>query len=168
MTNHANAPLVLVWGWTLCSKPQMAIWLRIFVGCLLCELPQGQALELALIVHKSNTSQLTQEQLQYVMLNKQIYFSNGTKIVVYHQPARSTEHAMLCKTLLSLRPAQYQSYWSRLLFTGNANDLVYLPTAEILNKVATNPTAMSYVPADQVSTEVRVIGILNEQGFQMR
>lgn len=168
MTNHANRRQVLVWGWTLCSKAPFKAWLGLVVIGLLCSISRGQALELALIVHKSNPSQLTQEQLQYVMLNKQIYFSNGQKINVYHQPARSTEHAMLCKTLLSLRPAQYQSYWSRLLFTGNANDLVYLNTAEILHTVAANPAAMSYVPADQVTTEVRVIGILNEQGFQMR
>lgn len=126
------------------------------------------ALEVAVVVHISNPVVLSQEQLQHILLNKQRFFTKGQKIHLYHLPPRSDAHMLLCQRLLDLTAAQYQSYWSRLLFTGNADALQYMESNEVLQKVATDPDALGYVPLAEVTPQVRVLGVLTEQGFQRK
>lgn len=156
--------MVLVWGWTLSSNVRR-FFTAVLVALVMLVSP-AHAMELAIIVHKSNSVQLSQEQLQHVLLNKQKFFQANGKIRIYHQPPRSAAHEWLCRQLLYLTPAQYQSYWSRLLFTGNADALVYVDAAKILPQVAADPEALSYVPLSDVTAQVRVLGVLSEQGYQ--
>lgn len=154
------------WGWILCSNKvstKLCAWIALLA--LLLARPVF-ALDLALVVHKSNPVVLSQEQLQHILLNKQKFFGKGQKIHLYHLPPRSDAHMLLCQRLLDLTAAQYQSYWSRLLFTGNADALQYMESNEVLQKVATDPDALGYLPLSEVTPQVRVLGVLTEQGFQ--
>ena len=136
--------------------------------CACLMLGSLQAMELAVIVHPSNKVVLSQEQLQLLLLNKQRFMTGGQKIHMLHQPSRSAAHQWICRQLLDLTPAQYQSYWSRLLFTGNADALQYMESNEVLQKVATDPDALGYLPLSEVTPQVRVLGVLTEQGFQSK
>lgn len=156
------------WGWMLCfnhygrcRRYALLLWFSLALAPV-------HAMELALIVHPSNTLVLSQEQLQLLLLNKQRYFNGTQKIHLLHQPARSEAHQWLCRHMLDLTPAQYQSYWSRLLFTGNANGLVYLDTTPMLQQVATDPSAIGYVPLNQVTNQVKVLAVLSDAGYQAR
>lgn len=136
--------------------------------CACLMLGSLQAMELAVIAHPSNKVVLSQEQLQLLLLNKQRFMTGGQKIHMLHQPSRSAAHQWICRQLLDLTPAQYQSYWSRLLFTGNADGLVHLDTPAILQHVSTDPSAIGYVPVEQVTDRIKVMAVLSEHGYQAR
>ena len=156
------------WGWILCFNRRSRLCRVALLLWLSLALRNVQAMELAVIVHPTNKVVLSHEQLQLVLLNKQRYFDGVQKIRMLHQPSRSKAHQWLCRQLLDLTPAQYQSYWSRLLFTGNADGLVYLDTAAILQQVSTDPSAIGYVPLEQVTDRIKVMAVLNEHGYQTR
>ena len=159
---------VFRWGWILCSNKvstTLCAWVALLA--LLLARP-ALALELAVVVNKNNTVTLSQEQLQHILLNKQKYFSQGQKIHLLHLPPRSPAHSLVCRQLLDLTAAQYQSYWSRLLFTGNADALQYMESSEVLQQVASDPDALGYVPLTEVTPQVRILGVLTEQGFQSK
>lgn len=171
MTAAVMPPMASRWGWILCSNKvstKLCAWIALLA--LLLARPV-LALELAVVVHKSNPVMLSQEQLQHILLNKQKYFGQGQKIHLLHLPPRSPAHMLVCRQLLDLTAAQYQSYWSRLLFTGNADALQYMEVAEMLQQVAADVDALGYVPLHELQlapsrNDVRVLGIVSEQGFQ--
>lgn len=171
MTAAVMPPMAFRWGWILCSNK---VWTKLCACFALLALLLARpvlAIELAVVVHKNNPVVLSQEQLQHILLNKQQYFGQGQKIHLLHLPPRSPEHMLLCRQLLDLTAAQYQSYWSRLLFTGNAGALQYMEVAEVLQKVASDVDALGYVPLQELNdakarNQVRVLGIVSEHGFQ--
>lgn len=151
------------WGWILFSKhPLVALLCGVIIYCTSQFACAGQ---LAVIVNKANPVELTQEQLQHILLNKQKYFYAGSKIHLFHLPARSPELQLLCMQLLDLTAAQYQSYWSRLLFTGNADAQEYLEPAQMLQFIQQDPNALGYIPAELLTPEVRVVGYISDGGF---
>lgn len=117
---------------------------------------------IALVVHPENQTVLDQQQMIQLYLNKISSFSNGQNAHVLHLPRTSNIHRQFCLELLNLSANQYQSYWSRMLFTGAASDLLFVDnSAQMLKVVRQNKNAVGYLPASEANG-VRIIGYLQQ------
>ncbi len=117
---------------------------------------------IALVVHPDNQTALDQQQMIQLYLNKINSFGNGQNAYVLHLPRTSTIHRQFCLELLNLSANQYQSYWSRMLFTGTASDLIFVDnTAQMLSIIKQNKNAVGYLPASEADG-VRIIGYLQQ------
>lgn len=137
-----------------------------FIITLLFSL-QINAAELVLIAHQHNSNKLEQHSLIQLYLNKTSTFADGSAAIIFHSARDSTEHQQFCLNLLNLTAAQYQSYWSRLIFTGAAaRPHFVLNDDEMLNSVRTNKAAIGYISAETIPKDVRVIGYLSKGRWQ--
>lgn len=141
---------------------------RFFIRLFLLALPLTplQAADFVIIVHKDNHSSMTQQLLLQLYLKKTAAFSDGKAATLLHLPRSSVEHQQFCLELLNLTANQYQSYWSRLVFTGNASNLQFASPDDILLQVQQNPSAIAYLPADTVLSGVRRLGFLRDGQWQ--
>lgn len=126
-----------------------------------------QATELVLIAHQSNTNKLEQHSLIQLYLNKTSTFADGSAAVIFHSARDSSQHQQFCLSLLNLTAAQYQSYWSRLIFTGSAARPYFVDDdAEMLKSVSSNKSAIGYISPSTEPVNVRVIGYLHNGKWQ--
>lgn len=133
---------------------------------LLLSLPLS-ATELILIAHQNNTNKLEQHSLIQLYLNKTSTFADGSAAVIFHSARDSEQHQQFCLSLLNLTAAQYQSYWSRLIFTGAAARPHFVQDdAEMLHNIKTNKSAIGYISATTAPDNVRVIGYLTKGKWQ--
>lgn len=62
---------------------------------------------------------------------------------------------------LGRSPAQMKAYWSRLVFTGKGRPPVEVASvAAKIEFVAANPNSLGYIPASEVTDQVRVIATI--------
>lgn len=114
------------------------------------------------VVHKDNQSTMTQQLLLQLYLKKTAAFADGTAATLLHLPRSSVEHQQFCIELLNLTANQYQSYWSRLVFTGNASNLKFASPQSLVQQVQRDPFAIAYLPATTTLTGVRQLGFLRD------
>jgi hypothetical protein len=128
---------------------------------------QLSATELVLIAHQDNGNKLEQHSLIQLYLNKTSTFADGSAAIIFHSARDSAAHQQFCMNLLNLTAAQYQSYWSRLIFTGAAARPHFVTDDdEMLKNVRSNKAAIGYISADTVPKDVRVIGYLSKGKWQ--
>lgn len=128
---------------------------------------QLYASELVLIAHQDNNNKLEQHSLIQLYLNKTSTFADGTAAIIFHSARDSAEHQQFCLNLLNLTAAQYQSYWSRLIFTGAAaRPHFVVDDDEMLKNVRSNKAAIGYISAETIPKDVRVIGYLSNGKWQ--
>ena len=118
------------------------------------------------VVHKDNQSSMTQQLLLQLYLKKTAAFADGTAATLLHLPRSSVEHQQFCIELLNLTANQYQSYWSRLVFTGNASNLKFASPQSLVQQVQRDPFAIAYLPATTTLTGVRQLGFLRDGKWQ--
>lgn len=118
------------------------------------------------VVHKDNQSTMTQQLLLQLYLKKTAAFADGTAATLLHLPRSSVEHQQFCIELLNLTANQYQSYWSRLVFTGNASNLKFASPQSLVQQVQRDPFAIAYLPATTPLTGVRQLGFLRDGKWQ--
>jgi len=163
--------VVLVWGWILCSnhpigKSILAALCLLWCSCLASVNATDTDTTLAVVVHPDNKTQLDQQQLIQLYLNKISSFQNGQTAKVLHLPRSSEQHRQFCLQMLNLSAGQYQSYWSRMLFTGAASDMIFIDNSQqLLKLLQTDKNAVGYLPADQAQG-VRIIGYLQQGQWQ--
>ncbi|RVU39947.1 hypothetical protein EOE67_08540 [Rheinheimera riviphila] len=124
------------------------------------------AADFVVVVHNDNRSAITQQLLMQLYLKKTAAFADGKAATLLHLPRSSAEHQQFCLELLNLTAHQYQSYWSRLVFTGNASNLQFANANSILQQVQQNPAAIAYLPADTALSGVRQLGFLRNGQWQ--
>ena len=125
----------------------MKLWLC-YIWLLLLALPV-QAADFVVVVHKDNQSAVTQQLLLQLYLKKTAAFADGTAATLLHLPRSSAEHQQFCLELLNLTAHQYQSYWSRLVFTGRAQPPREAADADDVRRILqSTPGAIAYLPLD--------------------
>lgn len=142
----------------------MLVWFSSY-GSLLLAMPLHAA-DFVVVVHKDNRSAITQQLLMQLYLKKTAAFPDGKVATLLHLPRSSAEHQQFCLELLNLTAHQYQSYWSRLVFTGNASNLQFANVDSILQQVQQNPSAIAYLPANTALSGVRQLGFLRDGQWQ--
>ena len=113
--------------------------------------------EVAVIVHPSNNAEITQKYLKKIYLGRKKSFSNGNPAVPLSLESGSESRTNFCAQALGRSEAQFQSFWSRALFTGKGTPPKEVSTAEMLQLVSRNPDMIGYVDATDVNDSVKVI-----------
>lgn len=148
------------------GKSLLAVLCILWCSCLASVNATATDTTLAVVVHPDNTTALDQQQLIQLYLNKISSFQNGQTATVLHLPRSSAEHRQFCLQMLNLSVNQYQSYWSRMLFTGAASDMIFINNSQqLLKLLQTDKTAVGYLPANEAQG-VRIIGYLQQGQWQ--
>ncbi len=155
----------------MCSDPAIGksfLFLLCFLWCSCLASASATDIDstLAIAVHPDNRIALDQQQIIQLYLNKINSFQNGQTAKVLHLPRSSEQHRQFCLQMLNLSASQYQSYWSRMLFTGTASDMIFIDNSQQLLKLLhTDKTAVGYLPASEAQG-VRIIGYLKQGQWQ--
>jgi len=114
--------------------------------------------EVAIIVHPSNNSTLTETDLTRMFLGKMKSFPNGESAVPVNMPEGHATTDEFNQKVLSKSASQLKAYWSKLVFTGKGTPPQDAGSAEeMLKLVAGNPSLIGYVDASKVDASVKVI-----------
>ena len=125
------------------------------------------AADLVFVVNINNKSEFTQAQLMQLYLRKTESFSDGVAANLYHLPRNSAEHQHFCMSILNLTANQYQSFWSRLLFTGNVSAMEHRDNSQMLLQIQSDKAGIGYLPLSADHAGVRAVAILRDRQLEI-
>ncbi|CBL46518.1 Hypothetical protein HDN1F_29350 [gamma proteobacterium HdN1] len=127
-----------------------------FAGSMLA--PHANA-DLAVIVHAdSPVTALSANEVKEIFLARSLRTSGGVRVVPVDQLEGGMAYAVFYEQVVKKSPAQLNSYWSRLIFTGKGRPPVALADdAEVLEFVSANPGMLGYINAEAVTPQVKVV-----------
>ena len=132
----------------------MKILLMLAALCI----PSMVAAAIAVVVHPSNQTTMTQDDLVRMYTGKLSTFPDGASAVPVNLAVSEAVRGDFDQKALGRSSAQVKAYWSKLVFTGKGTPPKEVDSAsEVLNLVANNPNIIGYVAADSVSDNVKVL-----------
>lgn len=134
----------------------MAMW----VGA--CAIPLIARADLAVVVNpNSPISQISVDEVAELFLAKATRTSDGYRVIPIDQSEGGASRNEFYDRVVKKSPAQLNSYWSRLIFTGKGRPpFAVTDDAEVIEFVSTNPSMLGYVSAESVNDQVKVILII--------
>jgi hypothetical protein len=116
------------------------------------------------IVPASNAQQtLTQKEAVNLFMGRSRAFSNGDYAQPYDMPRDSTARADFYRQLTGMSAAQINSYWARLMFSGQT-----MPPQSVadegamIDTIKRNPGSIGWVRKEPVDKQVRVVLVIKE------
>lgn len=130
---------------------------RFFFTALI--LPALAWADIAVIVNKNNqVRQMTQQQVSDLYLGRSHIFPNGDYALVFDLPRDANLRERFFSKIANMTQQQLNSYWSRLMFTGQVQPPQAMPDERtMLELVRRNPGAMGYVSAESLDATVHVV-----------
>lgn len=136
---------------------------KLWMFIVLLLVPWGAlAQEMVIIVHNDNqVAEISQRDLKNIFLGKKSQWEDGSMI----QPIILNEellHGTFLKSFLKRGKKQYETYWKRMIFTGQGSPPKSGKTeADILDFVAKNPGAIGYIStkADRKEFDIKVVDV---------
>ena len=115
--------------------------------------------DIYVIVNPSNSLKpLTNKEAVDLFMGRTRMFPNGDYVLACDLPRDHTVRAGFYQALTGMTPAQLNSYWSRLMFTGQVMPPQTVATeAAVVDMVKRNPGAIGYVGTDPSEKGVRVV-----------
>ncbi len=113
--------------------------------------------DIAVVVHPSNNSAVTQDFVSSVYLGKTKSFEDGKQIVPVNQSGTTMEEDFN-KKVLNKSSSQMKAYWSKLVFTGKGTPPKDVKSdADVVSLVSENPATIGYVDSSAVTDKVKVV-----------
>lgn len=110
-----------------------------------------------IVVHPSNTADISADELSRLYLGRTRTFSNGESAVPINLAENQPMRTVFDEKALSRSSAQLKAYWSKLVFTGKGSPPQEAETVdEMVKLVATNPSIIGYVPESAADDRVRI------------
>lgn len=114
--------------------------------------------DIAVVVNKNNTEQLSKTEIRQIFLGKRKAFTNGGTIQTIDLSDDSEEKAIFTKKILRKSISSLNSYWSRMLFSSKGQPPKVLNSSEeVIETVNKNKNAIAYINSNDVSDNVRVL-----------
>lgn len=114
--------------------------------------------EVAVIVHPSNSSALTKNDVNRIFVGKMKAFPGGGKAEPVNQVEGTAATDTFNSSILNKSSSQLKAYWSKLVFTGKGNPPKALNSdADVIAYVAANPDAIGYISSGAAANGVKVI-----------
>lgn len=133
---------------------------QLFSAALCLLVSSVASANLAVIVNKGNSSELTADAVKRIYLGKMDTFSDGTPV----SPLDIADGAVkddFNQSIVGRNTSQVSAYWSKMIFTGKGTPPDVKPDENaVIDAVANNPTAIGYISMDALggrADEVRVI-----------
>ena len=117
---------------------------------------------IAIVVHKNtNVDNLSLNELRNVFLANQQFWEDRTRIILLVRAPKSDERDLVLNTIYRMDEAQFRQYWIAKMFRAEvprAPKIVF-STDMMLELVIAIPGSISFVRADEVTDDVRVIRV---------
>lgn len=143
---------------------RLAQFLRVWAAAgLLCGSAAVRA-DVYVIVHPEYAVRaMTRAQTLDLFMSRTRHFPNGDPALPLDQPRNSPARARFYRALTGMDLAQVNSYWARLMFSGQTMPPESLSSeAAVLAAVKHNPAAIGYVLAEPADRSVHVVFVLKE------
>lgn len=117
--------------------------------------------ELAIIVSADNqVSAITAEEVASIFLGKSRNLPDGTKVIPIDQFEGEAPRSEFYHKVVQKNPAQLNSYWSRLIFSGKGQPpFTVTGDTEVLEFIAANPNMIGYVNLATLERGADISGI---------
>jgi hypothetical protein len=117
-----------------------------------------------LVVQAGNPQRsLTQKEAVDLFMGRNRSFANGDFALVFDLPRDSAQRAAFYQALTGMSAAQVNSYWSRLMFSGQSMPPQPLPDeAAMIDIVKRNPSAIGWLSKDPADKQLRSVLVLKE------
>jgi len=103
---------------------------------------------------------LSQAQLRSIFLKRQVIWPDGVAIKVFILPVKSATHRQFSQSHLQMFPYQLDRAWQKLTFSGIGTPPAEVSSAaEMLKLLQSTPGAIGYLPADNETTDAKIIQI---------
>lgn len=114
---------------------------------------------IAIVVHPTNdVSSLSLGELEAIFTTRKLYWPNGRAIAAYNLPTRHAVRTAVDRSVLHLEPDQVARFWIDRRVRGGHLPPRQAPSVDVMKRVvASLETAIGYLPASEVSSEVKVV-----------
>ena len=117
-----------------------------------------------LVVQSANPQPaLTQKEAVDLFMGRNRAFRNGDLAQVYDLPRDSALHAAFYQRLTGMGPAQVNSYWARLMFSGQTMPpRSVADEAAMIETVKRNSNAIGWLQNEPTDKQLRVLLVIKE------
>jgi ABC-type phosphate transport system substrate-binding protein len=129
----------------------------------------------AIVVHKdTDVENLSLAELRNIFLANQQFWPNRKRIVLLVRAPKSEERDFVLNTIYEMDEAQFQKYWIAKMFRAEVprGPKIVFSTDMMLELVIAIPGSISFVSAEEVTADVRVIRVdgklPSEAGYPLR
>jgi hypothetical protein len=124
----------------------------------------GAHADFYLVVQSSNAQQsLTQKEAVDLFMGRNRAFRNGDLAQVLDLPRDSAQRADFYQRLTGMAPAQVNSYWARLMFSGQTMPPQSVADeAAMIEAVKRNPNAVGWLRKEPTDKQLRILLVLKE------
>ncbi len=138
--------------------------LAALLGALLCVAVPAARADVYVVVNSANPAQgMTQKEVLDLYMGRSRAFANGDYALPFDLPREHPSRAGFYLALTGQSLAQINSYWSRLMFSGQTMPPQPLPSeAAVLDVVRRNPSAIGYLTQEPTDKGVRTVLVLKE------
>jgi hypothetical protein len=107
---------------------------------------------------------LTQKEAVDLFMGRQRAFANGDFAMVFDLPRNNAVRDGFYQQMTGMNPSQVNSYWARLMFTGQTMPPHALPDEKaVLEMVRRNPSAIGYLSSAPTDKGVRTLYVVRER-----
>ena len=117
---------------------------------------------IAIVVHKdTDVDNLSLGELRNIFLANQQFWSNRKRIVLLVRAPKSEERDLVLDTIYQMDEAQYRQYWIAKMFRAEVprGPKIVFSTDMMLELVIAIPGSISFVSANEVTDDVRVVRV---------
>jgi len=117
---------------------------------------------IAIVVHKdTDVENLSLVELRNIFMANQQFWSNRKRIVLLVRAPKSEERDFILNTIYQMDEAQFRQYWIAKMFRAEVprGPKIVFSTDMMLELVIAIPGSISFVSADEVTDDVRVVRV---------
>ncbi len=130
---------------------------------------------LAIVVHKdTQVESLSLEELRSIFLADQQFWSDRQRIILLVRAPQSDERDFVLNRIYQMSEAQFRQYWIAKMFRAEVprGPKIVFSTDMTLDLVVAIPGSISFIRADQVSENVKIVRINgalpSESGYPLK
>ncbi|MCE4556045.1 hypothetical protein [Pelomonas cellulosilytica] len=138
--------------------------LRTLLAAALLALASPAWADFFVVVHASNPQRsLTQKQAVDLFMGRSRAFANGEFALIFDLPRDNPRRTAFYEALTGLSVAQVNSYWSRLMFSGQSVPPQALPDeAAMAGVLRRNPSALGWLSKEPGDPGLRTVLVIRE------
>lgn len=111
----------------------------------------------------SQVKAMTQKEAVDLYMGRSRAFPNGDYALTFDLPRDSPTRASFYRVLTGMNAAQINSYWSRLMFTGQVMPPQPMPTEKaVQDMIRRNPSGVGYLGEEPQDRSLRVVLVLKD------
>jgi hypothetical protein len=144
--------------------PAVRTLLHILVMAIAVALAPRAHADFYIVVQAGNPQRaMTQKEAVDLFMGRRRAFDNGDFALIFDLPRDSPKRVAFYRSLTGMSLAQVNSYWSRLMFSGQSMPPQSLPDeATMISIVKRNPNAVGWLSSEPTDKQLRTLVVIKE------